>query len=130
MCINLLNCFSSVILLLAFASYFISDCLWSAVFRSKRHEPSHHVKVAVHGRDLISVFNCLIYACLLLPTSPSCNSCCTKRTIFPWQRVLRTDPKENTSRLLLTGRCLATDRRKERIAPLLGRCHSNVPKKN
>jgi hypothetical protein len=36
-------------LLLAFASYFISDCLWSALFTSKRHKPSHHVKVAVHG---------------------------------------------------------------------------------
>jgi hypothetical protein len=35
-------------LLLAFASYFISDCLWSAFFKSKRHKPSHHVKVAVH----------------------------------------------------------------------------------
>jgi hypothetical protein len=33
------------------ASYFISDCLWSAFFRSKRHKPSHHVKVAVHGED-------------------------------------------------------------------------------
>jgi hypothetical protein len=39
-------------------------------------------------------------------------------------------PKENTSRLLLTGRCLATDPRKERITPLLGRRHSNLPKKN
>jgi hypothetical protein len=36
-------------LLLALASYFISDCLWSAFFTSKRHKPSHHVKVAVHG---------------------------------------------------------------------------------
>jgi hypothetical protein len=36
-------------LLLAFGSYFISDCLWSAFFTSKRHKPSHHVKVAVHG---------------------------------------------------------------------------------
>jgi hypothetical protein len=42
-----LNCFSSIILLLAFASYFISDCLWSVFFTSKRHRPSHHVKVAV-----------------------------------------------------------------------------------
>jgi hypothetical protein len=29
------------------ASYFISD--WSAFFTLKRHKPSHHVKVAVHG---------------------------------------------------------------------------------
>jgi hypothetical protein len=36
-------------LLLAFANYFISDCLWSAFFTSKRHKPFHHVKVAVHG---------------------------------------------------------------------------------
>jgi hypothetical protein len=48
-CISHLNCFTSVILLLAFASYFISDCLWSAFFTSKKHKPSHHVKVAVHG---------------------------------------------------------------------------------
>jgi hypothetical protein len=32
-------------LLLALASYFISDCLWSAFFTSKRHKPFHHVKV-------------------------------------------------------------------------------------
>jgi hypothetical protein len=31
-------------MLLAFASYFISDCLWSAFFTSKRQRPSHHVK--------------------------------------------------------------------------------------
>jgi hypothetical protein len=36
-----------------------------------------------------------IYACLLLPTSPSCNSCRTKRMIFPLQKVLGTEPKEN-----------------------------------
>jgi hypothetical protein len=54
---------------------------------------------------MISVFSCFIYACLLLPTLPFCNSGCTKRTIFPWQRVLGTDPKENTSRLLFTDRC-------------------------
>jgi hypothetical protein len=48
-CISHLNFFSSVILLLAFTSYFISDCLWSAFFILKRHKPSHHVKVAVHG---------------------------------------------------------------------------------
>jgi hypothetical protein len=51
-CISHLDCFSSVILLLAFASYFISDCLWSAFFKSKRHKPSHHVKGAVHGEGL------------------------------------------------------------------------------
>jgi hypothetical protein len=79
---------------------------------------------------LILVFNSFNYACLLLPTSPFCNSGCTKRTIYPRKRVLRTDPKENTSRFLLTGRCLATDPRKERITPFLGCCHSNVPKKN
>jgi hypothetical protein len=39
-------------MLLAFASYFISDCLWSAFFVSKRQKPSHHVKVAVHGEDV------------------------------------------------------------------------------
>jgi hypothetical protein len=50
-CINYLNCFSSAILLLAIASYFTSDCLWSAFFISKRHKPSRHVKVAV------SIFN-------------------------------------------------------------------------
>jgi hypothetical protein len=33
-------------MLLAFASYFISDCLWFAFFTSKRQKPSHHVKVA------------------------------------------------------------------------------------
>jgi hypothetical protein len=76
-----------------------------------------------------SVFNCFIYACLLLPTSPSCNSCHTKRMIFHLQKVLGTGPKENTSRLLLMGRCLATDPTKERITPLLGRSHSNVHKK-
>jgi hypothetical protein len=70
------------------------------------------------------------YACLLLPTSPSWNSGFTKRIIFPWQRVLRMDPKEKTSQLLLTGRCLATDPRKWLIPPLVGRWHSNVPKKN
>jgi hypothetical protein len=48
-----LNCFSSVILLLAFASYFISDCIWSAFFTSKRHKPSHLVKVAVHAEGYI-----------------------------------------------------------------------------
>jgi hypothetical protein len=42
-CISHLNCFSSVILLLVFASYFTSDCLWPAFFTSKRHEPSDHV---------------------------------------------------------------------------------------
>jgi hypothetical protein len=42
--------------------------------------------------------------------------------MFPRQRALRTDPKENTTPLLLTGRCLATDPTKERITPLLGRC--------
>jgi hypothetical protein len=52
-CISHLNCFSSVILLLAFASYFIADCLRSAFFTSKRHKPSHHVKVAVHGAGLL-----------------------------------------------------------------------------
>jgi hypothetical protein len=62
-------------------------------------------------------------------TSPSCNSCRTKRTIFQLQKVLGTDPKENISQLLLTGRCLATDPR-EHITPLLGRYHSNVHKKN
>jgi hypothetical protein len=36
-------------MLLAFASYFISDCLWSAFFTLKRQKPSHDVKVAVHG---------------------------------------------------------------------------------
>jgi hypothetical protein len=36
-------------MLLAFASYFISDSLWSAFFTSKRQKPSHHVKVAFHG---------------------------------------------------------------------------------
>jgi hypothetical protein len=36
-------------MLLACASCSISDCLWSAFFTSKRHKPSHHVKVAVHG---------------------------------------------------------------------------------
>jgi hypothetical protein len=35
-------------MLLAFASYFISDCLWSTFFTSKRQKPCHHVKVAVH----------------------------------------------------------------------------------
>jgi hypothetical protein len=48
-----MNCFSSVILLLAFASYFISDCPWSAFFTSKRHKPSHHVKVTVLGEGTI-----------------------------------------------------------------------------
>jgi hypothetical protein len=48
-----MNCFSSVILLLAFASYFISDYFWSAFFTSKRHKPSHHVKVAVHEEGFI-----------------------------------------------------------------------------
>jgi hypothetical protein len=38
-------------MLLAFASYFISDCLWFAFFTSKRQKPSHHVKVAGHGRE-------------------------------------------------------------------------------
>jgi hypothetical protein len=38
------------------------------------------------------------------------------------------ESKENTSRLLITGRYLATDPTKERI-PLLGRCHSNYPKR-
>jgi hypothetical protein len=56
--------------------------------------------------QLISVFNCFIYTCLLLPTSPSCNSGFTKRTFFPLQRILGTDPKENVSRFLLEGRCL------------------------
>jgi hypothetical protein len=40
-------------MLLAFASYFISDCLWSAFFTSKRQKSSHHVKVAVHGEGLM-----------------------------------------------------------------------------
>jgi hypothetical protein len=40
MCINHLNCSSWVTLLLAFASYFISDCLWSAFFTSKRQNPT------------------------------------------------------------------------------------------
>jgi hypothetical protein len=39
-------------LVLAFASYFISGCLWSAFFTSKKHKPSHHVKVAVHGEGV------------------------------------------------------------------------------
>jgi hypothetical protein len=42
---------------------------------------------------LISVFSCFNYEYLLLPTSPSCNFDCTKRTIFPWKRVLRADPE-------------------------------------
>jgi hypothetical protein len=33
---------------------FISDCLWSAFFTSKRQKPSHHVKVAVHGEGPVS----------------------------------------------------------------------------
>jgi hypothetical protein len=45
-CISKLNCFSSVILLLALPD---TDCLWSAFFTSKRHKPSHHIMVAVHG---------------------------------------------------------------------------------
>jgi hypothetical protein len=52
-CISHLNCFSSVILLLAIASYFTSDCLWFAFFTSKRHKPSHHVKIAVNTEYLI-----------------------------------------------------------------------------
>jgi hypothetical protein len=42
--------------------------------------------------------------------------------MFPRQRTFRTDPKENTTPLLLTGRCLATELTKERITSLLGRC--------
>jgi hypothetical protein len=104
----------------------------STPYPSRRHGHSSD-KNGVYSTfifHLILVFSCFIYACLLLPTSPSCNLGCTKRTIFPWQRALRTDPKENTSRLLLIGCCLATDPRKERITPLLGRCHGNIPKKN
>jgi hypothetical protein len=43
-------------MLLAFASYFISDCLWSAFFTSKRQKPSHHVKVAVHGEGILLIY--------------------------------------------------------------------------
>jgi hypothetical protein len=51
-------------LLLAFASYFTSDFLWSAFFTSKRQKPSHHVKVAVHGEDLcITYWNLNIHMC-------------------------------------------------------------------
>jgi hypothetical protein len=53
-----------------------------------------------------------------------------KRTMFLRQRFLRTDPKENISRLLLAGRCLATDPRKERFTSSLGLCHRDGPKKN
>jgi hypothetical protein len=62
-CISHLKCFSPVILLRAFASYvyFISDCLWSTFFRSKRHKPSHHVKVAVHGEGHIEYVNIGIF---------------------------------------------------------------------
>jgi hypothetical protein len=49
---------------------------------------------------LISVFNCFNYACLLLTTSPFCNSDCINRTMFPRQRILRTDTKEDTCPLL------------------------------
>jgi hypothetical protein len=58
-CISHLNCFSSIILLLALASYFISDCLWSAFFTSKRHTPSRHVKVAVHGEG-VKEYSCVL----------------------------------------------------------------------
>jgi hypothetical protein len=40
---------------MAFASYFISDRLWSAFFTSKRHKPSQHVKVVVHGEGVEKV---------------------------------------------------------------------------
>jgi hypothetical protein len=39
----------------------------------------------------------------------------------------RRDPKENTTPLLLTGRCLAKDPTKERITSLLGRCLVTEP---
>jgi hypothetical protein len=42
--------------------------------------------------------------------------------MFPRQRALRTDLKETTTPLLLTGRCLSTDPTKERITSLLGLC--------
>jgi hypothetical protein len=46
--ISKLNCFSSVIFLQALSA---TGCLWSAFFTSKRHNPSHRVKVAVHGES-------------------------------------------------------------------------------
>jgi hypothetical protein len=64
------------------------------------------------------VFNCFIYACLLLKLNPVL----IERMVFPRQRALRMDSKENTTLLLPTGRCLATDPAKKRITSLLGRC--------
>jgi hypothetical protein len=48
--------------------------------------------------------------------------------IFPLQRVLRMDPKENITPLLITGCCLAMDPTKERITSVLGRCLVTDPK--
>jgi hypothetical protein len=90
-CISHLNCFSSVILLLAFASYLISDCLWSAFFKSKRHKPSHHVKVAVHGegaKDEVVVIPLESVLRLLLGSD-------NNEAVFPFWSVPRLVPGSN-----------------------------------
>jgi hypothetical protein len=51
--------------------------------------------------------------------------------IFPWQRALRTDPKEDNAPIVTYGQLPGNGpKKKKHITPLLARCLSNVPKKN